>query len=84
MPLDYTRLRGLTVRKLITALKRDGFVLVRKKGATRLFHHPDGRRVIVHVHKPGQTLKIGTLKEILENEARWTEEDLRRLDLLNK
>jgi len=27
-------------------------------------------------------LKIGTLKEIIENEARWSEEDLTRLGLL--
>jgi hypothetical protein len=34
------------------------------------------------VHRPGQTLPIGTLREIIENEARWDEEDLLRLRLL--
>lgn len=82
MAIDYGKLRGLTVRELTAALKRDGFVLKRSKGVTCLFHHPDGRRVIIHEHHPGQTLKIGTLKEIVENEALWDEDDLKRLNLL--
>ncbi len=36
----------------------------------------------MHVHKLGQTLKVGTLKAIIEEQARWTEEDLERLKLL--
>nr|BAL53750.1 hypothetical protein HGMM_F08F07C09 [uncultured Acetothermia bacterium]BAL59448.1 hypothetical protein HGMM_OP4C084 [Candidatus Acetothermum autotrophicum] len=82
MPIDYSKLRSLTLRQIVRALLRDGFYLKRQKDATRLFVHPDGRRVVIHYHKPGQMLKIGTLKEIIENEARWTEEDLRRLKLL--
>lgn len=82
MPIDYTRLRGLTARRLVTALQRDGFALARRKGATRFFKHPDGRRVTIHLHRPGQILPIGTLQEIIENEARWTEEDLTRLGLM--
>jgi predicted RNA binding protein YcfA (HicA-like mRNA interferase family) len=82
MPIDYSRLRGLTVRAIQRALERDGFALVRQKGATRFFRHEDGRRVTLHVHRPGQTLPIGTLREIIENEARWDEEDLLRLRLL--
>lgn len=82
MPIDYSKLRSLTLRRLVRALLKDGFQLVRQKGATQLFRHPDGRRVVIHFHKPGQTLKIGTLKEIIENEAQWTEEDLKRLKLL--
>ena len=82
MPIDYTRLRGLTARRLVTALQRDGFALARRKGATRFFKHQDGRRVTIHLHRPGQILPIGTLQEIIENEARWTEDDLKRLRLL--
>jgi len=33
---------------------------------------------------PGQILPIGTLQEIIENEARWTEDDLRRLRLISR
>jgi predicted RNA binding protein YcfA (HicA-like mRNA interferase family) len=83
MPIDYTRLRGLTVRRIMTALQRDGFSLARRKGVTRFFKHPDGRRVTIHLHRPGQILPIGTLQEIIENEARWTAEDLRRLNLIS-
>ena len=53
-----------------------------KQRCDPFFAHPDGRRVTIHVHSPSQTLKIGTLKEIIENEARWSEEDLTRLGLL--
>jgi predicted RNA binding protein YcfA (HicA-like mRNA interferase family) len=82
MPIDYRQLRSLTVRVLLHALIKDGFALVKKKGATRLFRHADGRRVTLHVHKLGQTLKIGTLQEIIKNEAQWTIDDLKRLKLI--
>ncbi len=82
MPIDYSSLRGLTVREIQTALERDGFELARQKGATRFFKHDDGRRVTLHVHRRSQTLPIGTLREIIENEARWDEADLIRLRLL--
>jgi hypothetical protein len=42
----------------------------------------DGRRVTVTFHKPSDTFPIKTLKRILEEEAGWTEKDLRRLKLL--
>ena len=83
MPIDYRQLRSLTVRAIMRALIKDGFALKKKKGATRLFRHPDGRRVTLHVHRPGQTLKIGTLQEIIENEALWTTEDLKRLKIIH-
>jgi predicted RNA binding protein YcfA (HicA-like mRNA interferase family) len=67
----------------MTALSRDGFSLARSKGATRFFKHEDGRRVTLHVHRPGQSLPIGTLREIIENEAQWDEDDLRRLRILD-
>jgi predicted RNA binding protein YcfA (HicA-like mRNA interferase family) len=83
MLIDYTQLRGLTVRRIVTALQRDGFTLTRRKGVTRFFKHPDGRRVTIHLHRHGQILPLGTLQEIIENKAPWTEEDLRRLRLIN-
>jgi hypothetical protein len=46
------------------------------------FKRLDGRRVTIHLHRPGQILPIGTLQEIIENEARWAVEDLRRLRLI--
>jgi len=47
MGLDYSRLRSLTAREIITALLRDGYSLDRQSGAHRLYRHPDGRRVTV-------------------------------------
>jgi predicted RNA binding protein YcfA (HicA-like mRNA interferase family) len=82
--IDYSKLRGLTARKLINALQRDGFIFSRQSGSHQIYYHPDGRRVTVTFHKPSDTFPIKTLKRILEEEAGWTEEDLRRLKLLKK
>ena len=82
MAIDYSRLRSLTARRLIRALKKDGFYEERRKGATRLFKHPDGRRTTIHLHKMSQTFATGTLKAIIEEQAQWTETDLKRLGAL--
>jgi len=81
-PIDYTKLRSLTARKIEQALIKEGFVFRRGHGATRIYRHPDGRRVTLHFHRPSQTFAIGTLKSIIEKQAQWKEEDLRRLGLL--
>lgn len=82
MAIDYRRLRSLTARRLINALKRDGFNEIRRKGATRFFAHPDGRRTTIHLHSLGQTFAIGTLKSIIERQVKWNEADLERLSIL--
>ena len=82
MAIDYSRLRSLRARRLIRALKKGGFYEERSKGALRLFKHPDGRRVTIHLHNMGQTFAVGTLKAIIEKQALWTEEDLERLGIL--
>lgn len=80
--MDYTRIRSTTARQLMAALKADGFELVRQKGSHRHYKHPDGRRVTVSAHHGSDTFPIGTLRSMIETQARWNEEDLRRLDLL--
>ncbi len=80
--IDYSKLRSLTARQLVKALKRDGFVLNRQKGSHRHYKHPDGRRVTVSFHRSSQTFALGLLKKLIEVEARWHEDDLRRLRLL--
>ena len=82
MAINYSQLGSLTARRLIRGLKKDGFYEERRKGATRLFKHPDGRRTTIHLHKMSQTFAIGTLKAIIEQQAQWTETDLKRLGLL--
>lgn len=84
MAIDYGRLRTLTARRLVSALHRDGFVLDRQSGAHRHYFHADGRRVTVSFHHPGQTFAPKTLKAMIELQARWRDEDLRRLRLLGR
>ena len=82
MAIDYSRLRSLTARELISALARDGFVLDRQAGAHQLYFHPDGRRVTVSFHRPGETFEIKTLRTMIEIQAHWTHEDLKRLKMV--
>src|SRR5437762_1713731 len=79
MPVDYSRLRSLTARELAAALLRDGFSLARQRGSHRRYSHRDGRRVTIPFHSQGGTFVPKTLRSIVEEQAHWTEEDLRRL-----
>jgi predicted RNA binding protein YcfA (HicA-like mRNA interferase family) len=79
--MDYRKLRSLTARELIAALERDGFTFIRQKGSHRRYRHPDGRRVTVAPHGGGDTFSVKTLQTIIEVQARWTDDDLRRLRL---
>lgn len=82
MSIDFSRLRSLTARQLTSALQTDGFTLKRQKGSHRHYVHPDGRRATLSFHHTSDTFRIGTLRSIIELQARWTEDDLRRLRLL--
>jgi predicted RNA binding protein YcfA (HicA-like mRNA interferase family) len=82
MGVDYSRLRSITAREMIAALMRDGFFFVRQKGSHQRFRHLDGRRVTVAPHGGGDTFTIKTLKSMIEFQARWTEEDLKRVGLI--
>lgn len=82
MSIDFSRLRSLTARELNNALLADGFVLQRQRGSHRRFYHADGRRVTLTFHHSRDTFPPKTLRSIIELQAKWTEEDLRRLKLL--
>ena len=82
MNVDYSRLRSLTARQLAAALQADGFLLKRQKGSHRHYVHPDGRRVTLSFHHASDTFRPGTLRSMIEIQARWSEDDLRRLGLL--
>jgi predicted RNA binding protein YcfA (HicA-like mRNA interferase family) len=82
MAIDYRGLRSLTARELIAALAHDGFYFVRQNGSHQRYRHPDGRRVTVAPHAGGDTFTIKTLKSMIELQARWKEEDLKRLKLI--
>ena len=51
---------------LIKALRKSGFVVVRKKGSHRFLQHPDGRCTVVPVHR-GETIGRGLFAQILRD-----------------
>jgi predicted RNA binding protein YcfA (HicA-like mRNA interferase family) len=81
MPIDYSKLRNITARELISGLTHDGFTHTRTNGSHRRYRHSDGRRVTVSCHALSDTFPPKTLRSIIEGQARWTEEDVRRLGL---
>jgi predicted RNA binding protein YcfA (HicA-like mRNA interferase family) len=80
--IDYSKLRSLTVRKLVNALTKDGFSLDRQSGSHQQYRHQDGRRVTVSFHHPGDTFRTKIMKSMIEKQAKWTEQDLKRLKIL--
>ncbi len=81
MSIDYSKLRSLTAKKLISALLQEGFKLDRERGSHRQYIHAKRGRVTVSFHHPSDTFPPNTLKTMIED-AGWTENDLKRLDLL--
>jgi predicted RNA binding protein YcfA (HicA-like mRNA interferase family) len=81
--LDYQQLRNLAPREIVSALVRDGFTFDRGSGSHQIYYHPDGRRVTVVFHGGSRTFTRKTLKSIIESQARWTEDDLKRLKLVH-
>ena len=82
MEIHYGPLRNVTAREIISALVHDGFSFDRADGSHQIYYHPDGRRVTVVFHGGSSTFRRKTLKAMIESQARWTEEDLRRLKLV--
>ncbi|MBE7529992.1 MAG: addiction module toxin, HicA family [Chloroflexi bacterium] len=54
----------MTGQKLITALRRAGFQVIRVRGGHHFLEHPDGRHTVVPVHR-GEIIANGT------NSAGW-------------
>jgi predicted RNA binding protein YcfA (HicA-like mRNA interferase family) len=63
--------------RLVRALKRAGFELVRIRGSAHIIEHRDGRRTSVHVHA-GAMIERATLDAILDDVG-MTADDLRAL-----
>ena len=82
MAIDYRRLRTVTAREIIRGLTQDGFYLRHQRGSHQRYQHADGRRVTVSFHTNSDTFPPKTLKSIIEGQARWSEEDLKRLKLV--
>lgn len=66
----------VTARKLIAALKKLGFDVVRIKGSHHFLRHADGRTTVVPVHT-GEDVGPGLLSKILRA-TKLTREDLER------
>lgn len=79
--IDYSKLRALTARRLVSALIKDGFHFDRVSGSHHQYLHPDKGRVTLSFHHASDTFPPKTLKHILQD-ARWNKEDLKRLNLL--
>jgi predicted RNA binding protein YcfA (HicA-like mRNA interferase family) len=80
--IEWRRIRNLTARQIINALTRDGFVFYNQRGSHQRYRHTDGRRVTVTFHRASDTFPLGTLRSMIEVQAKWGEENLRRLGLL--
>lgn len=83
--IDYSKIKSrLTAGKIVRALVRDGFFFDGATGAHRQYRHPDGRVVTVTYHHPSDTFTFKTLKSMIERQAHWTLDDLKRLKLIPK
>jgi hypothetical protein len=57
-------------------------LLRNRSGSHQRYRHPDGRRVTASFHRPGDTFRSETLRIIVQSQAGWTDDDLRRLELI--
>ncbi len=83
---DFSRLvralRNVSVRKYISALERDGFVMAQGTiGSHRVYEHLDGRWASIAYHKGSATLTVTARKHLLRG-TEWNAEDAVRLKLL--
>lgn len=79
---DFSSLRSLTAGKLIRALKKDGFYVEARGSSHQLFYNAnDARWVTVTFLHASVTSVPKTLRSMLREQAKWTEDDLKRLGL---
>ena len=73
------RLPTIKAKDLVRVLQKDGFHLAHQKGSHATYKHPTTqRRVTIPIH-PGQDLKRGLLRGILNDLNLTPEEFLKRL-----
>ncbi len=64
----------ITPKKLIHALERSGFVVLRQRGSHVYLYHPNNPTGVVTVPMHNRDLKKGTLKGILRQAGMDTED----------
>jgi len=74
-------LRNVSTKRIVQALERDGFQFVERKGSQRVYHHENGRFVVVHYHRASDTLPPYVIRNLLIG-TRWTTDDLKRLKII--
>ncbi len=73
--------KNVPIRKLVSALQRDGFEWeYPHRGSHRRYLHSDGRGVVVPYHKGSDTMPRGVLKQFLR-QTQWNKDDAQRLGL---
>lgn len=72
---------SVTGKKLIRALQKIGFEVVRTKGSHHFLQHPDGRCTVVPVHK-GESIGRGLLAQILRD-CEITREQLQKISVVS-
>jgi len=82
MPIDWTEFHGVTARKMTAALLRDRFKLRSQRRSHQRYRHSDGGKVTVAFHHLSDTFRRKTLRAMIQGQARWTEDDLKRLGLV--
>ncbi|MDO9463045.1 MAG: type II toxin-antitoxin system HicA family toxin [Deltaproteobacteria bacterium] len=68
---------SITGNRLIRALRKIGFEVVRTKGSHHFLQHPDGRCTVVPVHR-GETIGRGLFAQILRD-CDLTREEFQKL-----
>ena len=75
----WDQLKGITIQQFRSALLKDGWELVRSKGA-RITYVKNDQVITLHMH-PKKTMGPSLLKQLLE-QTRWDARDLKRLKLI--
>ena len=60
------KLPRISGKKLIKALRKNGFEVLRIRGSHHFLAHPDGRRTVVPVHG-NETIGTGLMSKILRD-----------------
>ena len=60
------KLPRISGKKLIKALRKNGFEVLRIRGSHHFLAHPDGRRTVVPVHR-NETIGTGLMVKILRD-----------------
>jgi len=71
-------LKPQPAKKLIKALSKIGFQIVRKHGSHTVLKHPDGRITVIPIH-PGEEIGNGLLLKIIKDTKLTKEEFLKLL-----